>query len=136
VNSLNKTYINNYILRDNKINVIVVWNDSSDKNILKRLGITQFPLLNITCYDKNFDKNFVIQLEKVETKRKIFEVEIGTYDKRGRLFNLEETHRLICNKKHKITYVHDSRTDVVFTKCIFDYVVRKYGYENLKRQFN
>jgi len=33
VNSLNATYIKNYILRDNKINVLIVWNGSSDKII-------------------------------------------------------------------------------------------------------
>jgi hypothetical protein len=76
VNSLNVNYINNYILRDNKINVLVVWNGSSDRNILKRLGITQFPLLNITCYDKLFNKEFKIQLEKVETKQLLYEINI------------------------------------------------------------
>jgi hypothetical protein len=55
--------------------------------------------------------------------------------KTGRLLNLEETHSLICNKKHKITYAHDPRTDVRLTKCIFDYVVRKMGYNRLIRHF-
>jgi len=135
VNSLNPTYIKNYILRGNKINVIVVWNGSSDRNILKRLGIIEFLLLNLTCYDKHFTKIFYLQLEKVSTKEIIYEVEIGTYDKSGRLLNLTETHSLICKKKYKITYSHDPHTDVIYTKCIFDFVVRKYKYLNLVQQF-
>ncbi|XP_022179481.1 uncharacterized protein LOC111040068 [Myzus persicae] len=135
VNSLNVNYITNYILRDNKINVIVVWNCSSDKNILKRLGIVQFPILNITCYDKYFNKNFTIILEKLENKQVLFELEIGYFDKRGRLMNLEETHNKICHKKHKLTHAHDPRTHVIYMKCIFDYVIRKYKYENLAQHF-
>ena len=135
VSILNATYIKNYILRGDKTNVIVLWNGGSDRNILKRMGIVQFPILNITCYDKNFNQQFTIQLEKVETKQIIYEVEIGTFNKKGRLLNLEETHNIICNKKHKITYAHDPRTDVIYTKCIFDYVIRKYKYENLIQHF-
>jgi len=74
-------------------------------------------------------------LEKLENKQLLFEVDIGSYDKRGRLLNLEETHRLICSKRHKVTYAHDPRTDVILTKCIFDFVIRKYKYENLIKHF-
>ncbi|KAL4153181.1 hypothetical protein QTP88_001014 [Uroleucon formosanum] len=118
VNSLNTTYIRNYILGDNKINVLVVWNGSSDRNILKRLGITEFPLLNLTCYDKYFNKIFYLQVERLEPKELIYEKEIGTYDKTGRLLNLTETHGIICNKKHGKTCPHDPRTDVIYTKSI------------------
>jgi len=83
VNSLNTTYIRNYILRGDKVNVLVVWN----RNILKRLGITEFLLLNLTCYDKYFDKKCYFQLEKIDTKELIYEIEIGTYNKSGRLLN-------------------------------------------------
>jgi hypothetical protein len=81
-------YINNYILRDNKINVLVVWNGSSDRNILKRLVITQFPLLNITCYDKLFNKEFVIQLEKVETKQILNISEVAQSDNIGQIHTI------------------------------------------------
>lgn len=135
VNSLNATYIKNYILKDDKKSVIVVWNCSSNKNILKKLGITEFPLLNITCNDKNLDKNFTIQLEKVENKQIIFEIDIGTFNKNGRLLNVEETHELICGKKHKITHANNPRTNVIYTKCIFDYVIRRCKYENLVQHF-
>ena len=135
VNSLNATYIRNYILRDDKINVLVVWNGSSDAIILKRLGITEFPLINLTCYDKYFNRRFYLQLEKVGNKEIIFETEVGNYDKSGRLLNLTEAHGLICKKKHKVTLAHDPRTDVIYTKCIFDYAIQRYKYDNLIQHF-
>ncbi|XP_060860295.1 uncharacterized protein LOC132937487 [Metopolophium dirhodum] len=135
INSLNVTYIRNYIMRDNKINIIVAWGGSSDIIILKRLGLTEFPLLNLRCYDKHLNQQFYLQLERVEPKELIFEVEVGHYDKSGRILNLTEGHNLICNKKHKVTHAHDPRTDVIYTKCIFDYVVRIYKYENLISHF-
>ncbi|KAE9538479.1 hypothetical protein AGLY_005578 [Aphis glycines] len=130
-NNLTKRYINSYIQRGNKENVvIVVWNGHSDKNILKRLDLDHYPILSITCYDKYFNKNFYIQFEKLNNREIIFEVDIGTYDKSGRLLNLVETHDIICKKKHHITYAHDPCVDVKYTKCIFDYVIRKQRYEN------
>ncbi|KAE9522217.1 hypothetical protein AGLY_017399, partial [Aphis glycines] len=129
--NLTKGYIDSYIRRGDKKNVIVVWNGHSDRNILKRLDLDHYPLLNITCYDKYFNKNFYIQFEKLSNREIIFEVDIGTYNKSGRLLNLVETHDVICKKKHHTTYAHDPRMDVKYTKCIFDYVIRKHRYENL-----
>ncbi|XP_050064806.1 uncharacterized protein LOC126553728 [Aphis gossypii] len=134
-NNLTRGYIDSYIRRGNKENVIVVWNGHSDKNILKRLDLDHYPMLNITCYDKYFNKNFYIQFEKLGNREIIFEVDIGTYNKAGRLLNLVETHDIICKKKHHTTYAHDPRMDVKYTKCIFDYVIRKQRYENLVRHF-
>ncbi|KAE9530058.1 hypothetical protein AGLY_011520, partial [Aphis glycines] len=131
-NNLTKGYIDSYIRRGNKENVIVVWNGHSDKNILTRLDLDHYPMLNITCYDKYFNKNFYIQFEKLNNREIIFEVDIGTYNKSGRLLNLVETHDVICKKKHHTTYAHDPRMDVKYTKCIFDYVIRKQRYENLQ----
>jgi len=133
--TLNPSYIENYILKGNKINVIVTWNGSSDKTILNRLGITQYQILNITCYDKYFDQNFFLQIEKFGNKQIIFETEIGTFNKNGRLLNLEETHRMVCSRKHKTGSLHDPRTDVKLTKCIFDYIVRIFGYQNLTKHY-
>jgi len=93
--------------------VLILWNSNSDKVILKKLGITEFPILNLKCYDKYFNKQFVIQLEKLENKQLLFEVDVRIYDKRGRLLNLEETHGLICSKQHKVTHAHDPRKDVI-----------------------
>ncbi|KAE9522146.1 hypothetical protein AGLY_017406 [Aphis glycines] len=66
-NNLTKGYIDSCIRRGNKENVIVVWNGHSDKNILKKLDLDHYPMLNITCYDKYFNKNFYIQFEKLIT---------------------------------------------------------------------
>ncbi|KAF0767921.1 Uncharacterized protein FWK35_00009357 [Aphis craccivora] len=68
-------------------------NGHSDKNIL---------MLNITCYDKDFNQNFSLQLEK-----------------------FKETHKLVCLRKHRVESLHDPRTDVKFTKFVFDYIIRK-----------
>ena len=86
-------------------------------------------------YDKYFNQNFYIQLIKMGTKQIIFEVDIGVINKSGRLLNLEETHKVICQKDHKITHAHDPKTDVRFTKCIFDYVIHRIGYDKLKNIF-
>lgn len=135
LNNLNPAFIENYITKGDRTNVVVLWNGHSDRNILEKLKINKFPILNITCYDKHFNNHFSIQLEKLSTREIVFEVEIGTFPKNGRLLNLEETHNMICSKKHRTTYAHDPRTDVRLTKCIFDFVLRKQGYENLSRHF-
>ncbi|KAF0693997.1 Uncharacterized protein FWK35_00031570, partial [Aphis craccivora] len=62
-NNLTKGYIDSYIRRD----------------------LDQYPMLNITCYDKYFNKNFYIQFEKLNNREIIFEINIGTYDKPERL---------------------------------------------------
>lgn len=80
-NNLTKGYVDSYIRRGYKENVIVVWNGHSDKNILKRLDLDHYPILNIICYDKCFNKNFYIQFEKLDNRKIIYEVDIGTYNK-------------------------------------------------------
>lgn len=99
INNLTPEYIKNYVMKVNKINVLVAQNGHSDKNILDRLNIKDFQILNITCYDKNFDPNFTLQLEKFRNKQIIFEIEFGSQNKLGRLINLEETHKLVCLRK-------------------------------------
>lgn len=52
------------------------------------------------------------------------------------MLNLEETHSVMCLKKHKLTREHDPKTDVIFTKCMFDYELRKLQvYENVIKHF-
>lgn len=136
INSLNTVYIENYILKGDMINVLVVWNGHSNNNVLKRLGITRFPILNITCCDKLFNQTFFIQLGKLQSKQIIFEIEIGTFDKKERFLNLEQTHKLVCQTNHRATYANDSCKNVKFIKCIFDYAIRKYRYENLIKNFS
>ncbi|KAF0702404.1 Uncharacterized protein FWK35_00036145 [Aphis craccivora] len=111
-NNLTKRYIENYIKRGNKENVIVVWNGHSDKNILKRLNLDQYPM------------------------EIIFEVDIGTYNKSGRVLNLVETHDIICKKNHHTTYAHDPKMDVKYTKCIFDYQLASEILFNIETQYH
>jgi len=79
--------------------------------------------------------HFTLILEKLNSKETIFETDIGHVQKSGRLLNLEEAHRAICSKSHRIIYAHDPKADVKLTKCIFDYVVRKQGYDKLIKYF-
>ena len=135
INNLNPEYINNYIRKGNEKSILVLFGGNSDRTILKRLGIDNYPIINIRCYDKYFNQNFTIILEKLPSKEIIFETDVGHIHKRGRLLNLGETHNAICSKTHKITHVHDPKADVKLTKCIFDYIVRKQGYSTLTKHF-
>ncbi|XP_029348162.1 uncharacterized protein LOC115034831 [Acyrthosiphon pisum] len=136
LNNLTPEFIENYITSGDKIKVIVLWNGHSDRNVLKRLNIDKFEILNITCYDKSLTQEFTVQFEKLRTKEIIFEYDIGSFQKNGRLLNLEETHSVMCTKKHRMTYAHDPKTDVRLTKCVFNKMVGKQGYANLIKHFN
>ncbi|KAE9522844.1 hypothetical protein AGLY_016761 [Aphis glycines] len=131
-NNLTREYIDHYIRQGNKENIIVLWNGHLDKTILQRLDL-DYPMLNITCYDKYFNKNFF--LGKLSNREIIFEVDLGKFDKSGRLLNLVETHDRVCNRKHKTTYAHDPRMEMKYTKCIFNHVLQKQRYENLIKHF-
>ena len=129
--TLNAAFIKNYLQRDNKQCVIVLFSGSSDKEVLYKLGIVQYTMLNILCYDTTQTQHFYLKLENLRTRQLICEIDVGYYDKKGRLLNLVETHNLICKKKHKVTHAHDPCTDVKYTKCIFDFIIRSYRYVNL-----
>lgn len=134
INNLAKEVIIKYINRDHRTPVLIFFSGDTDKTILHRLGITRRPMLNIINYDYNNDHNFEIQLIDFHTKHLIFSMKTGYLEKTGRMTNLTETHRLMCSKIHQdMTYAHDSRTDVILTKCIFDKIIRKMGIENIKK---
>jgi len=130
-NTLNTNFIQNYIKKGDKKCVIVLFSGSSDIDILFKLGIDQYPIFNILCYDTTNTRQFYLQLENLRTRKLIHEIELGNYNKQGRLLNLVETHNLICKKKHKVTYAHDPCTDVKYTKCLFDFIIRDFRYSNL-----
>ena len=113
----------------------MLWNGESDKRILNKLTIKDYPILNIKGYDKFFNQTYYIQLIKMKTKQILFEMVISVINKTGRLLNLEETHGVICQKNHKITHAHDPKTDVRLIKSIFDYVIRKVDYGKLIAHF-
>lgn len=50
---------------------------------------------------------------------------VATINKNGRMLNLLETHALVCDVDHRITYCHDSVADVILTICIFNYSVSR-----------
>jgi len=115
LNNLTPEFIENYILKGGKRYIVVLWNGHSDRNVLKRLNIDKFVILNITCYDKCLTNNFTIQFEKLKehnAKEVIFELDVGYFKKNGRNLNLMDAHSLVRTKKHRIMYSHDPRTDV------------------------
>jgi len=56
LNDLKPDYIERYISNGDKLKVIVVWNGHSDSEILLRMDINKFEILNITCYDEHLTK--------------------------------------------------------------------------------
>jgi hypothetical protein len=131
LNTLNSTFIKNYLDKGEQQCVIVLFCGHSDKEILEKLNVYSYMMLNILCYDTTNTQSFYLQLENLRNRKLICEIELGQYNKQERLLNLVETHKLIYKRKHKITYAHDPCTDVKFTKCIFDFIIRHYRYENL-----
>lgn len=133
--NLNPTKIKNYLDKGGVPCALVFWNGSTDRTIVKGLGLGEYPMFNITCYDVKNNQIFFLRLIDMRTSQIIYEFELGSCNKSGRLLNLVEAHSLYCNKKHKITHAHDPKTDVRLTKCIFDLIIRKCRYENLIKYF-
>jgi hypothetical protein len=97
-----------------------------DIKILKKLRIPSIKkVLDITNYSFNNDNIFTIILTDVITKKILYTEIIGYVNKNGRVLCLKEVHDLICKVEHDITYCHDPVTDVIFTKCIFNYIIKK-----------
>jgi hypothetical protein len=112
--------------------VLVFWNGSTDREIAERLGLDRYKMLELTSYDVLNNKVVYLQLKNMRSKQIIVSEEIGKVDKNGRLLKLEETHNLICSKKHHFAYAHDPCTDVKLTKCLFDKTVRACRNRNIK----
>lgn len=130
--TLTARFIRRYLDHENRKTVIVLWSGDTDKSILDRLNITGYTILNIVCYDTHNNRSFNIQLSNMMTKEVIFSSTIiHDETKVGRLLSLKEAHSILCFQKHNITYVHDPLTDVRYTKCIFDKIIKKHGFMNL-----
>jgi len=134
-NNLNAEYIRRYLAYNNKITIIVLWNGSTDMDILQRLQINNYNLLNMTCYDISNNQHFYIQLITMRNMRVIYEYSLGAYNKIGRMLSLVETHKIICSKRHKGMYPHDPCYDLELTKCIFNKMVKQFQYKNLVKHF-
>lgn len=122
--NLHAKFIQNYCQYKHKIPIIITWNGHNEKEILKRLNIN-YTVLSLTSYDINNNGIFFLQLINLHNKQNIAQVEIGKFNKRGRLMNLNETHNMVCNKIHGNTYLHDPVMDVNLTKCLFHYLNNK-----------
>lgn len=92
--------------------------------IFKRLRITGINnCLDISNYSDNNDNIFSLKLTDTSNNKLLYSEIIGYVEKNCRILNLRETHELICNKEHKVSHCHDPVTDVVYTRCIFNYII-------------
>lgn len=124
--TLSTVYLNQYLHSDNKIPIIVSWNGTINKEIFKRLKLNIKKMLKIICYSDNNNNNFNIKLFDITgvTNKLLYSSKIGYHQKNGRMLNLIETHGLICEKNHNITYNHDPIADNIITKCIFNNILK------------
>lgn len=133
--TLRPEYIINYLIKNGQIPILVLWNGSNDTRILKRLNITQVipVMLNMTVYDEYKNSQYYLKLTHSENDELICSHNIGCVEKNGRMLSLSETHSVICTVNHPdITNTHDPVTDVLYTKCIFNYLIRlEGGYTNI-----
>lgn len=138
--SLTTIFISHYLHTDNRPPIIVLWNGLSDRKILKGLRIPGiYKILDMTAYSDDNNGNFNLKLVEIGIIRKtLFSTSIGRFNKNGRMLNLSETHGAICNKDHIISYCHDPVTDVILSKCIFNYIILKfpsYKFDKLCRSY-
>lgn len=127
-------YIINYLIKNGQIPILVLWNGSNDVRILKKLNITPVipVILNMTAYDEQNDNQYCLKLIHSSNRELICSHNIGHVVKNGRMLSLSETHSVVCNTNHTITYTHDPVTDVLYTKCIYNYLIRlEGGYTNI-----
>ena len=103
-NNLNVKSIKKYLDKGNEEPVLVFFSGSTDKEIMVRLGLGNYIMLELTSYDLYDNRVFYLQLKVMSTKQVIAQEEIGYADKSGRQLNLSETQKLVCNQVHPITY--------------------------------
>lgn len=127
--TLSTTYLNQYLHADHRIPILVYWNGTTDKQIIERLRLRIKKLLNITAYSDDNDNYFNLKLidNTNNINKLIYTERVGYQEKNGRMLNLMETHDLVCKTNHNITHSHDPVADVIITKCIFNYIIKKLG---------
>lgn len=119
--NLAKNYIKS-CLRQNS--TILMWNGSTDRQILQRLGFVN-DMLNMTAYDVNFNNVYYLNLYDFSNNDLILTYCLGYVNKTGRYLSLVETHNLICNNRHGNLNPHNPIYDVKLTYCIFHYLIDK-----------
>jgi hypothetical protein len=132
--TLESAFISKYLFSDNIQPIIVIWSGAMDIKIFKKLripGIKKF--LDISTYSDDNDNIFSLKLIDISNNKLLYSVNIGHVQKNGRMLNLKETHDMLCERGHEVTYCHDLMTDVTYTKCIFNYLIKKIGPSKLFR---
>lgn len=132
--SLTPVFISHYLHTDNRPPIIVLWNGLTDRKILEGLRIPGiYKMLDMTAFSDDNNGNFNLKLLEIGVyKKTLFSTSIGRFNKNGRMLNLSETHAAVCDKNHIISYCHDPVTDVILSKCIFNYIILKFP----SRKFN
>jgi len=75
-------YIKIYLKKGGTEPIIVLWNGSTDKEILDRLSLGHYKILEITCYGVDNNQRFYIQIKNIRTKQVILSEEVGYVNKR------------------------------------------------------
>lgn len=132
-NTLNIQTIKKYIHLGKTEPIFILWGGNTDREILKRLGLMDYKMLNIVCRDVYNNNEYFLEL-KTFNKTIIFQEKIGYVNKTGNFLNLKETHNLLCSEEHTTTYCHDPYNDVSLTKCIFDKILIIMNYQNINLQ--
>lgn len=59
--------------------------------------------------------------------RVVVSIPIGIFNKpRGGTLNVHQCHSIVCTTDHNdITFAHDPVTDVIYTRCIFNYIIKE-----------
>lgn len=89
-------------------------------------------MLDILRYDVPKNKIFFLELQNLKPKLVIVSEKIGHFDKNGGALKVSETHDLVCCKLHEINYIHDPCTDVAYTKCLFNRLLRVHKYKYIQ----
>lgn len=130
VPTLTTARIEKYLNSDGKSPVIVLWNGITSSELINRLNIRGIHrYLSITNKWDDCNNTFELLLEDMSKNRiEIFKISLKEFNKPGSSsLNLYECHSLICNTTHdNITCCHDLVTDVIYTKCIFNFIVRSH----------
>lgn len=130
VSTLTNAFIEKYLLSDGKRPVVLLWDGFTDNVIIDRLiiqGIKNY--INITTkYWMYTDTYDLILQDMSKANHVIFTYSLGAYNKRGESsLNLNECHSLLCRSEHEgIVKCHDPVTNVIYTRCIFDFIITTY----------
>ncbi|KAF0747168.1 Uncharacterized protein FWK35_00024535 [Aphis craccivora] len=75
--------IKRYLRKNKSKPIVVFWNGNTDKEIMERLDLGNYPMLEISSYDVINNHSFYLQLKNKKTKQVIVSEEIGHVEKKG-----------------------------------------------------